>query len=378
VAASSAGDDAGRAALRSPSAVLSGIETFSMRPDKQQTIDIPVRIGLVGLGGHGRTMQHAAEVASTVQVVAVFDVDEDEARAAAVRFGCDAAASYEAMLARDDLEAVALETPNYLHRAQAEAAFAAGLHVCVAKPIANTVAEGLAMVEAAEAAGRILMVGHNMRLGRAARAARRTLDEGRLGQVVSFEAHFSADNTRRLPRDAWRLRPDQCPLLPVMQLGVHAIDLVHYLDSPIEEVYATARSVTTPSDVVDSVVALFRTERGVTGTLISHYCTPVTFDYRLAGTGGSLRCTPHRYWYRSADDTDMHGDGPAETHDFTPHQLESHVQEMDVFGAAVRTGTAPEIDGWVGLQALAVVEALQRSAETRNPQPVPSFVTRAT
>lgn len=336
----------------------------------------PVRIALVGLGGHGRTMQYAAETAANVQVVAVFDVVEAEAQAAAARFGCEAAPSYEALVQRDDLEAVALETPNHLHRPQAEAALAAGLHVCLAKPIANSVADGLAIVEAAEAAGRLLMIGHNMRLGRAARLARRAIDEGRLGKVVSVEAHFSADNTGRLAQDTWRFRPDRCPLLPIMQLGIHAIDLVHYLIGPIEDVYARAKSVTTAPGVIDSVAATFCTAEGVLGTMVSNYCTSVAFDYRIAGTEGTLRCTPHRYGFRRASDTDPQGDGPAETRDFTEHPLESHVREMEAFGEAVRTGLPPETDGWVGLQALAVVEALQCSAETGKPQRVPSFVKR--
>ena len=96
----------------------------------------------------------------------------------------------------------------------------------------------------------------------------------------------------------------------------------------------------------------------------------------FAGTEGTLRCTPHRYWFRRASDTDPQGDGPAETRDFTEHPLESHVREMEAFGEAVRTGLPPETDGWAGLQALAVVEALQYSAETGKPQRVPSFVQR--
>ena len=182
----------------------------------------PVRVAIAGLGGHGKTIQAAVERAADLRVTAVFDPAEAEAEAAASRFGCARAASYEAMLARDDVDAVVLVTPNHLHRAQVEAALAAGLDVFVEKPIANTVADGRAMAEAADTAGQIMMVGHNMRFSRTAAWARETLAAGRLGEVVSFEIHFSAANTRHLAADAWRLRPDQCPLLPVMQLGIHA------------------------------------------------------------------------------------------------------------------------------------------------------------
>lgn len=342
---------------------------------KQQNVhhSDSVRIALVGLGGHGRTIRNAAGAAAGLEVVAVYDVAEAEAEAAAKQLGCTVAPSYEALLARDDLDAVALVTPNHLHRQQAEAAFAAGLAVFVEKPIANTVADGIAIAEAAERHGLPLMVGHNMRFGRATQKARQFLEEGRLGEIVSVEIHFSADSTRHLPEDAWRLRPDQCPLLPVMQLGIHAIDLVHYLLGPIEEVQAYARAVTTRPAVVDSVAASFRMEQGMLGTMVSNYCTQVRFAYEIAGTEGTLRCTPHRCWFRRTEDTDERGDGTAKGYDYTEHDRESYRLQMEAFARAVRQEEQPEVDGWAGLQALAVVEALERSVEARTPQRVASF-----
>lgn len=318
-------------------------------------------------------MQRAAKQAEAVEVVAVYDPVADEAQAAATRFGCDAATSYDALLARDDLDAVILVTPNPLHRPQAEAAFAAGLDVFVEKPLANTVADGHAMIEAAQAHDRLLMVGHNMRFGRALRQAHRALRAGRLGEIVSFEIHFSADNTRRLPREAWRLRPDQCPLLPVMQLGIHAIDLVHYLIGTTEEVYAVARSVTTAPGVIDSVSATLRLATGPMGTLVSNYCTPAFFQLRIAGTDGLLRCTPHQLWLQAAADADGEGDGLAEAHDFRAYDLERSVLQLEAFATSIRQRTRPEVDGWTALRALAVVEALRRSAEHGRPERVPSL-----
>jgi len=333
----------------------------------------PVRTALVGLGGHGRTLQDACASAANLAVVAVYDVVDEELRAAAERFGCDASTSYDAVLDRGDVEAVVLVTPNHLHREQAEAAFAAGLDVFVEKPIANTCTDGLAIIDAARRSERLLMVGHNMRFSRATQKAREVLLDGRLGTVVNVEIHFSADNTRRLPADAWRLRPDQCPLLPVMQLGIHGIDLVHYLLGPIRNVHAVARSVTTSPDVIDSVTAVFELDGGSAGTLVSNYCTQVLFEYRINGTEGTLRCTPHSCWFRSAEDTDGRGDGPAEFYDYTEHDRESYLLQMEAFGRAVRLGERPEIDGWDGLQALAVVEALQRSAAEGMPKNVATW-----
>ena len=189
----------------------------------------PVRVALVGLGGHGRTIQDACLEAHNVSVVSVFDPDRREAERAAARFKCPIADNYDVMIREEGLDGVVLVTPNYLHRTQVEAALEVGLNVFVEKPLANTVADGQYMIEKAESKGLVLMVGHNMRFSYAARKAESYIKEGRLGKIVSTEIHFSSDTGLSLGDNAWRNQPELCPLLPVMQLAVHAFDLIHYL-----------------------------------------------------------------------------------------------------------------------------------------------------
>lgn len=328
----------------------------------------PIRIAITGLGGHSLFIQNAIEASGRYDVAAVFDPNPETARAAGERFGAAIAPTYEAMLDTDGLEAMVEVTPNFVHRVQTEQAFERGLHVFVEKPIANTVEDGRAMIEAAERADRILMTGHNMRYGRAARRAKQLIDDGRLGTLVSFEIHFSADNTKRIAKTAWRLDPERCPLLPVMQLGIHGFDLVDYLAGPIRRTHAYARSVTTPIGVTDAVSATFETDQDVLGTMVSTYCTPVAFEYRIAGTEGTLRCTPHRTWFRTAGETDGHGEGRAEVDDDYLHlDTESYTRQMHHFADCIRRGDTPETDGWTGLRNLAVVEAMAESVATGRP-----------
>jgi UDP-N-acetylglucosamine 3-dehydrogenase len=315
----------------------------------------PVRLAIAGLGGHGWTIQNAAGYVEGIEVVGVYDPNDDEARRSGERFGITPAASYEAMLETPGLEAVALVTPNRLHRAQAEAALARGLHVFVEKPIAHTTGDGRAMIEAADRAGRVLMVGHNMRYGAPAQQARTLIREGAIGEVVGVEIHFSSDTGRRLDPDSWRLRPDEAPILPVTQLGIHALDLVHALMGPIEAVGAFARTVATPAPVVDSVVATFRLAGGPMGTMTSHYCTPVRFTWAITGMEGALLGTPHTL------DLVRGMDEPERVVDVRGTPAESYEAQMDAFARAVRTGTPPESDGPAGLAALAVVEAMVAS-----------------
>ena len=334
---------------------------------KQDIKKQPTRVALVGLGGHGYTIQQACEDASNIHVVSVYDPNRREADEAAHRFSSRVAPSYEALIQDEDVEAVCLVTPNHLHLEQVVTALEAGKSVFVEKPIANTVSDGLVMVELAESKGLVLMIGHNMRFSYAARKAKEWIQAGRLGDIVSTEIHFSSDSAFGLHEDSWRNQPDLCPLLPVMQLAVHAFDLIHYLVGRIEEVTAVARSVVTRPGVVDSVASSFRLEGGGLGTMVSNYCTPLLFEYRIAGTEGLLQCTFDRFSYRSRDGK------VEEVNDYSDLTQDSYTKQMAAFGDAVRNFSVPETDGWVGLQALAVVEAMHVSSLSKEPQAVQLF-----
>ncbi len=319
-----------------------------------------VRIGLVGLGGHGGTMQQACELASNIRVAAVYDPDKLEAEKAARQFDCYQAVSYEELIRREDVEAVALITPNHHHRKQVVAALDADLHVFVEKPIARSLDEGMEMISKAEAKGRVLMVGHNMRFWSTARMAKTWMLEGRLGQMISAEIHFSAATGLRMPLDSWRRKPELCPILPVTQLAIHAFDLIQYLVGYIEEVTTYTHSALTHDEVVDSVSAIFKMENGALGTMISNYCSPELFEIRFSGTGGQICLRPGSVKY-SPLEGEQTGE-QIEIHQDLDKGFGSYRQIIEAFGNAVIDQTLPETDGWVGLQALAVVEAMQRSA----------------
>ena len=116
-----------------------------------------IKIAMVGCGGFAKSQsQKAIEQCGQYQVVACYDVNVAEAETAARRFGARVCDSLEQVL-------------NDVHRSQTEASLSAGKHVFVEKPIANAVADGIAMTHAARAARRVLMVGHNTRRKKAPR-----------------------------------------------------------------------------------------------------------------------------------------------------------------------------------------------------------------
>ena len=120
----------------------------------------PIRVGVIGCGVIAQVMHlpHLSQAGPTFQLTAVCDLAEPTAEGCAERFGATGVfTDWRDMLA-SDLDAVMVLTSGN-HAPIAIAAAQAGLHVFVEKPMALSVADGLAMIEAAEAAGVCLMVG---------------------------------------------------------------------------------------------------------------------------------------------------------------------------------------------------------------------------
>ena len=158
-----------------------------------------LRVALIGCGGFSKTsVQSALAATGLYRIATCFDVDLPAMKEVAHIHEARACETFEQAIESPDVEAVLLITPNHLHRQQAEAAFAAGKHVYVEKPIANSVADGIAMTRAAENARRAFMVGHVTRRNAAYRLLAQYIKEGRLGMVAAAEAHFSHAGGLRL------------------------------------------------------------------------------------------------------------------------------------------------------------------------------------
>jgi len=314
-------------------------------------------IALIGCGGWSRNVnQKAIARCDNLRVVACYDVEADQSRQAAERFKARFCRDYDELLAIDDVQAVVLMTPNILHREQTEAALAAGKHVFVEKPIANTTADALAMVAAAERAGRILMVGHNTRRRTGVRLAQQWVNEGRVGKVIGCAGHFSGYVGLAMGEKVWRADPEQCPGLPLMQLGIHVVDVMNMLLGTPREVAAFhRRAVLQRND--DCTVSIIAYDEPLTATLASHYVVePAVNSLTIMGTEGVIEATRHHRHIvlRNPEDKVIESRKIAGEN--------SYVDEFRALGDAILAGGPVETDGMVGVYALAVVEASVLSA----------------
>ena len=213
--------------------------------DKSATAVEPVGLALIGAGHMGKCHALAFAAVSGVfgrgpppRLEMVVDLDADAAARAARDHGFRAhTTEWRDAVADPAVSLVAIAAPNALHRPIALAALAAGKHVYCEKPMATSLRDAVAMAEAAEAAGRVTLLGYNYLRNPAIRHARRLLDEGALGRPFAFRCCFDEDYMADATTPfSWRLRRESAGGGALADLASHVVALAHYLLGPIGEV----------------------------------------------------------------------------------------------------------------------------------------------
>ncbi len=185
--------------------------------------DSLVRLGVAGCGGFGLfALQHFTQVPG-VKLVGMAGTHRPAAAAAAARFGVENVDDVGELLRRDDVDAVYVATPPFLHHPQAMAALEAGKHVIVEKPLALTVAQADELVAAARRRDRLLVANLMQRYNSLFAAVRRLVEDRVLGEFLhgSFENYASDEN---LPADHWFWDRSKSGGIFV-EHGVHFFDL---------------------------------------------------------------------------------------------------------------------------------------------------------
>lgn len=201
-----------------------------------------VRVGVIGTGMGRLHMQAYSEIPG-VRIVAICDLNEAEARQFAERYGAQHVfRDYRDMCACQDLDAISIAVPNYLHAPFTLAALDAGLHVLCEKPMATTLEDAEAMVAKARQTGKRLMVHMNNRFRDSNLVLGQMAPAGELGQVYYGRAsmirrrsvptiHFPS--TGIMGRGDWFLNAEKAGGGALMDIGVHAYDLMWwFMGSP--------------------------------------------------------------------------------------------------------------------------------------------------
>lgn len=200
----------------------------------------PLGVAMIGYAFMGKAHSHAWRTVARFFDVPAFEqrvlvgTDPDGVAAAAGKYGwAESATDWRTVIARDDIDIVDICAPGFMHAEIAIAALAAGKHVLVEKPLANTLAEAEAMTTAARSArsrGVQSMVGFNYRRIPALALARDLISEGRLGAIRHVRAAYLQDwlVDPESPM-TWRLNKETAGSGALGDIASHAIDQVLFM-----------------------------------------------------------------------------------------------------------------------------------------------------
>lgn len=215
-----------------------------------------LRIGLIGTGFMGRTHSNGynrvpnffPELEYTPVLKAVCSRNAEKVQAFADQWGYESIETdWKALIARDDIDAVDICTPNDSHAEIAIAAAKAGKMILCEKPLSRNLAEGQEMVDAIEKAGVASTVWYNYRRLPAVTLAKQIIDSGKLGKIYHYRANFLQDWTisADLPQGGtglWRMDSEAAGSGVTGDLLAHCIDTAMWLNGAITDVSAVTET----------------------------------------------------------------------------------------------------------------------------------------
>jgi len=311
----------------------------------------PLRVASLGMGWWSDVLADAINRSGKLTITACYSRSEEKRAAFAAKYGCRAVASYEAILADKDIEAVINTTPNGVHLETTRAAADAGKHVFLDKPIANTVSDGRRITELCRKAGVVLALGYQRRRENQFRWIKRQIDEGVFGKLVNAEANISRDRLGKIDLGSWRYQAAGMPGGVMLQIGIHYTDVLEYLIGPVKAVSGQFARLVLPGDNPDVASLVLEHENGALSTLNASYAS--ASEYYLMNIYGKEATA----YYDMFEGLRMLKRGEKKPVNVPFANKDTIAEELEEFADAIRNGGAPEIGGEYATTSLAVIRA---------------------
>ncbi|MHA1153307.1 MAG: Gfo/Idh/MocA family protein [Alphaproteobacteria bacterium] len=320
--------------------------------------------GLIGASTIAREqMIPAIRAQNDSRVVAVMSSSPERGRDYAADLDIPRSHStVDALLADPDVDAVYISTTNELHRDQTIKAAAAGKHVLCEKPLALSLEDARAMVDACRRAGVVMGTNHHLRNSMALRVIRDAIKEGLIGQP--FAARVTQAIYLRPHTQTWRINNPSAGGGVVLDIGVHCADTLRFLlDDEPREVVAMARSTGLASQgLEDLAMAVVEFEGGVMASLhMGHNTRHAETGVEIHGTEGSI-LTQDALTQRPRGGVILRtADGEREL----PCRHEPiYERAVRKFNDAIKGGDGPMASGEDGVRSLAVALAIRQAMES--------------
>ena len=336
-----------------------------------------VKAAIIGCGSIARH-RHIPEYAANpdAEIIGYCDNTRERAMEMAERFGGRVYESVDEVLADPTVNAVSVCVANTQHADITIRALDAGKHVLCEKPMAVTLEQCEAMVEAAERNQRMVMVGQNQRLTRGHQRARQLIREGAIGRVLTFRTtfgHEGPENWSIMGKNTWFFDKKQSAMGAVADLGVHKTDLIQYiLDDYVAEVKSVVATLDkkdedgNPIGVDDNAISIYRMRSGAIGTMTAswtYYGAAEDNNTVIYGTEGVLHIYDHpdyTLYIQKRNGERIY----YEMDKLITNELQFSSGVIDEFVSAIVDGRESCISGRDVMMALKAVFASVRSSET--------------
>jgi predicted dehydrogenase len=276
-------------------------------------------------------------------------------------FGYD---QYEVMLGSGVVDAVYIALPNSMHAEYAIKAANAGVHVMVEKPLAISVAECEAMIEAADRSGVKLMTAYRLHNEPGTIEALELIRRGDIGDPRVFISVFSfqsGESNHRLKREHWGG--------PLQDVGVYCLNAARHVfnSEPVEALALSGHGHNDPrfSEVEETICATLRFPGDRIATFVASFGADPVDMYRVIGTKGSLEMAPG---FRFETATRLRLTQGEQTEEKSFPQVDHFSGQIAYFSDCIIDGTSPEADGWEGLADVRALRAIEAAARTGQSQ----------
>lgn len=335
-----------------------------------------LRLAAVGLGRWAYIQANSYTKSDKIELVTCFTRNPERRAKFAEKYGCEAEESYEALLAREDIDAVIVTVPNDAHADVIVQAIEAGKNVCVEKPISITMEDAKKIENALKKSNVKFTVLHSARRLGGLRKMKELIDDGTVGKVSTIEVNFSNERGLEIKPGNWRGNPAQAPGGPLTQLGVHQIDNIQYLLGRVKKVFCFGKPMYTEVENATVTQTICELESGQQAYIAANWACPGVFSVNVFGTKANLYYNLDFSWWSNSDVTDEHttlqvqefasmSDDPdnrvLRTYNAEIPKCNHLMDELEEFAAAVLEGGDLEIGVKEAAHNVAIVLAAVKS-----------------
>lgn len=335
-----------------------------------------VKVGIIGCGKIAQ-VRHIPEYLDNpnAKLTGLYDLNLQRAKELAEKYDCKFYESVEEMLADPEIDAVSVCVANHVHAEITIAALKAGKHVLCEKPMATKLKDCQMMVDTAEQMSKKLMIGQNQRFAKAHAEAKKLIERGDIGSVLTFKTTFGHGGPETWSVDAgpqnWFFDKKRAAMGAMADLGVHKTDLIQYLlNDTVEETTAKVTTLDKKDSngnligVDDNAICIYKMKSGIIGTMTASWTYYGEEDNStiIYGTEGMLKIYHDPKYCIEL----IRKDGGKVFYDIDQIQTNDNQTKsgiIDAFVESVENDTEPAVPGKSVLSAMKAIFGSLKSSE---------------